>query len=377
MQSLYDDVILDRATGTGIALVIFRKPLWEWFLQLEKAQPNNILLKELGPEILFSMDWIERAISVCSESGMLDCMDASIQQEFYNGESTGFIFGIPAFQIDECFGRGLFGGSTQVRKLFEENIQMGSPLFLLDITNNMLFGLFQASSLPTENLDPNAFMKKRGGSALECVFPIQVAVMCVLQGAPVPESDPEIRKIFGGKSVKPGPLSMKETKQLCNFFAIRCGAMGGEGMGMGMGMAMGPLAGLPPPPMHATAAMMGVAGPGGMPDVQGPTGPNMYKPPFKFSDAVYVNAPFVGDGYQLRKMLLGHQASKIMQIVQECGGSNANLRIRIRGIGSGFKEGKEQIELQEPMHFVVSAENPALLEAAMIRVDQHCASVRP
>ena len=131
----------------------------------------------------------------------------------------------------------------------------------------------------------------------------------------------------------------------------------------------------------------GPVGPGNMPSqaFNPPPPPSVppvscastWKPPFKFTDVVYVNAPFIGDGYELRKILLGHQASKIMKIVQDCGGCNANLRIRIRGIGSGFLEGKERMEMQEPMHFVISSENPALLEAAMMRVDQHCALVRP
>ena len=77
----------------------------------------------------------------------------------------------------------------------------------------------------------------------------------MLEGAPVPESDPEIRKIFSGKSVKPGPLNMKETKQLCNFFAVKCGAMGGGGMSMGMGLG-GATGGLPPPMLAAAAGMI-------------------------------------------------------------------------------------------------------------------------
>jgi hypothetical protein len=56
-----------------------------------------------------------------------------------------------------------------------------------------------------------------------------------------------------------------------------------------------------------------------------------------------------------------------MQLVASVG-SKDNIRIRMRGIGSGYPEGPMQQELQEPLHFNVSAENEALLQAAVIKV---------
>ena len=42
------------------------------------------------------------------------------------------------------------------------------------------------------------------------------------------------------------------------------------------------------------------------------------------------------------------------------------VKIRLRGIGSGFMEGRE--ELQEPLHFAISASHEAILEPVCQRV---------
>ena len=48
-------------------------------------------------------------------------------------------------------------------------------------------------------------------------------------------------------------------------------------------------------------------------------------------------------------------------------GSPRGVKIRIRGIGSGFVEGNQQ-ELQEPLHFNISAETPDMLVKAVEKI---------
>ena len=65
--------------------------------------------------------------------------------------------------------------------------------------------------------------------------------------------------------------------------------------------------------------------------------------------------------------VLGQDASRVLQIVNELG-NQRTIKIRIRGIGSGFREGPQHQELPEPLHFNVSAEDEALLKRVVERV---------
>ena len=59
-----------------------------------------------------------------------------------------------------------------------------------------------------------------------------------------------------------------------------------------------------------------------------------------------------------------------LYIVKELGGQQ-KIRLRLRGIGSGFKEGSMHCEYQEPLHFNVSCDSSELLRHASIRVKEH------
>jgi hypothetical protein len=62
------------------------------------------------------------------------------------GNDSGFIFGVYQHQVDECFSRGLFGAAMLMKEAVLSTVRPGSPLFLLDTTNNTLHGVFQAIS---------------------------------------------------------------------------------------------------------------------------------------------------------------------------------------------------------------------------------------
>jgi len=64
-----------------------------------------------------------------------------------------------------------------------------------------------------------------------------------------------------------------------------------------------------------------------------------------------------------------------MQIATEVAGQSRGVKIRIRGIGSGFVEMFNQ-ELQEPLHFNVSAENEEFLAQAVDKVQELVARVK-
>lgn len=67
--------------------------------------------------------------------------------------------------------------------------------------------------------------------------------------------------------------------------------------------------------------------------------------------------------------LLGQQASKINSIISEHGTTH-NIKIRLRGLGSGFKEGPNGEELPEPLHFVISVAEEGVLNSVSDKVRQ-------
>lgn len=67
--------------------------------------------------------------------------------------------------------------------------------------------------------------------------------------------------------------------------------------------------------------------------------------------------------------LLGPQVSRINSIINDYGTSHT-IKIRLRGIGSGFKEGPTAEELPEPLHFVISVAEEDVLEPVCKKISQ-------
>ena len=74
----------------------------------------------------------------------------------------------------------------------------------------------------------------------------------------------------------------------------------------------------------------------------------------------------------VKHRVLGHNAIHIHNLNDEVGVTKNQVRIRLRGIGSGFYENNQQ-ELQQPLHFNVSAETEDLLKIMVDKVKAHVA----
>ena len=92
----------------------------------------------------------------------------------------------------------------------------------------------------------------------------------------------------------------------------------------------------------------------------------IYKPPLKCVEVVPID--IIAPSFEIKKRVLGTNASLVKQVTSEVGGATRGVRIRIRGIGSGFYEGP--CELQEPMHFNICAETDELLQQAVMKMKQ-------
>jgi hypothetical protein len=150
-------------------------------------------------------------------------------------------------------------------------------------------------------------------------LPVQFKFRIALDCPPISAFDPELVTALGGGNAM-GAIGVKETRALANLFARRSSAFSANKAGAGGGI--GGIGG------------GGRGGPGSMNSV--------YKPPFKFNANVSID--ITGSLYEIKKRLLGTNASTIIQLVDEIGSKN-NIRIRMRGIGSGFLEGQQELQV--------------------------------
>jgi len=135
----------------------------------------------------------------------------------------GFIFGCDNYTMDECLGRGIFGLPAHM-KAAAAHIQPGSTILLFNVKERLLFGIFEALTPATMNLDPRAFSKNP--KATSSPLPVQIRVQVSLECAPVQESNSVLTSILrsrvGGII---GPLTHPQTVALASLVASQCGAL--------------------------------------------------------------------------------------------------------------------------------------------------------
>ncbi|GMF48521.1 unnamed protein product [Phytophthora fragariaefolia] len=242
----------------------------------------------------------------------------------------GFVFTCTTQTIDECFGRMLFGLEKEQESLAQQHVTPGTPLFLLNLSDQHILGVFEAVSPAVMNMMPGAFCH---GPNMPSPFPVQARFNVVLNAPALPSSDPQVQQALGDNGIAVGPLSMQVTQQLVDVFAERSGV------------------GFPPngPPMgHGGGrGKPGAGGPGGRPH-DGPKDPN--EP--AFLEKLVVGIENDSD-FGVTRRIIGPAGSNMKRISVEAGG---NAKIRVRGRGSGSKEGGPE-DSDEPLMILVSAEN--------------------
>ena len=367
----------DNRVGLDMLLTAYRKPIWDWTKEIELAERAIRLIDLTGqllgeffpstgrsayylpPDQLFSPDWIERAGLPVNEKGVLitsklpatsgvseQALILQAANDFYSLPHPGFIVCANPPIIEEMFSRFMMG----LPVLFKETqFHQNAPIFIFDQHANMVLGIFYATS-QAGLLDPNAFSRWAGyNSSGVTNLPVQFTFRVALECPPIHIQDPELLTALGDYVHNLGPIGAKETKSLATLFSKRA-------------YSQNPslLPGRAKQSHSAPSRSNNVSASGKDGQVY-----NYYKPPFKFVDTVPIDIR--GSSNEIKKKVLGNNASVIIQLIDEVGGKN-NIRIRIRGIGSSFIEGPNQQELQEPLHFNVSAENEQLLQAAVAKV---------
>lgn len=136
----------------------------------------------------------------------------------------GFIFGCSSDTMDECLGRGIFGMPAHM-KAAAQWIVPGSSVFLFNVTDRLLFGIFEALTPAAVNIEPTAFSKNP--KATTSPFPIQVRVRVSLECPPLEDNDPVLNDILRsrGNSGRIGSLTFAQTEAIASLLASQCGAL--------------------------------------------------------------------------------------------------------------------------------------------------------
>jgi hypothetical protein len=135
----------------------------------------------------------------------------------------GFIFGCSSDTMDECLGRGLFGLPAHM-KAAASWIVPGSTIFLFNVTDRLLFGIFEALTPAELNIVPTAFSKNP--NAISSPFPVQVRVRVGLECPPLEDTDPVVNDILRSRgSGRIGPLTFAQTQAIATLLAQQCGAL--------------------------------------------------------------------------------------------------------------------------------------------------------
>lgn len=143
------------------------------------------------------------------------------------GPGPGFLFGCTRRNMDECLGRGVLGLPHHMRGPAENAVRPGSAVFLHNVDDRLLFGVFEALTPVSLNLEPT-FLSKNP-KATSSPLPVQIRFRVALECPPLEEQDnPILGEILRGRgdpSCAVGPLTHAQCVALGSLLATQCGAM--------------------------------------------------------------------------------------------------------------------------------------------------------
>lgn len=258
--------------------------------------------------------------------------------------TPGFVFTTNSTTIDECFGRMLFGLAKDQEQLALQHVSPGVPLFLLNMSDQHLLGVFEAVTPPVVDMVPGAFCHAPN---VHSPFPVQVRFV-VAQNAPaIPTSDAKIQALVGTRGVGVGVLSLEITQGLVDVFADRSAAQFAPPPRPQGPSSMAMPSGLPLRPSGSGQDSFSSSMPSGATAVTSTTSANGLMQ--KFVVGIENDNEFC-----VTRRIIGHAGSNMKRISTEASG---NAKLRVRGKGSGSKEGGAEELNNEPLMVLVSAEN--------------------
>lgn len=245
----------------------------------------------------------------------------SVPKSDWNMPSPGFMVACNNITFDECFGRLMFGMAAE-HETSASCIQPGTPLFLLNMSDRHVLGVFQAMTGAIMNQDPTAFAR---GPNIPSPFPLQIRFSIMYNAPAIPENDPAIQSLVGARgSLRIGAMSLELTQRLADVFAFKTGR----------------------PPQQ---------GGGGRSE--------------------NVETMLVGieedRDFQVSRRIIGPGGSNLKRIIEKVGGGN--VKLQLRGRGSGHREGG--VEPTAPLALLVTASDPENLRRACEQAHELLGSV--
>lgn len=135
----------------------------------------------------------------------------------------GFIFGCSSETMDECLGRGLFGLPAHMKPA-ADMIRPGATIFLFNVTDRLLFGIFEALTPASLNIVPTAFSKNP--KATTSPFPVQIRVRISLECPPLEDDDDVLNEILRARGRgRIGALTHAQAEAVASLMAAQCGAL--------------------------------------------------------------------------------------------------------------------------------------------------------
>ena len=103
-------------------------------------------------------------------------------------------------------------------------IKPGASIFLFNVTDRLLFGIFEALTPAIMNIEPTAFSKNP--KATSSPFPVQIRVRISLECPPLEDTDPIFCGILRSRgSGRIGALTHSQTEAVATLLANQCGAL--------------------------------------------------------------------------------------------------------------------------------------------------------
>lgn len=135
----------------------------------------------------------------------------------------GFIFGCSSDTMDECLGRGILGLPAHMNAA-ASSIVPGTTIFLFNVTDRLLFGIFESLTPALKNIEPAAF--SRNPKATSSPLPVQIRFRVSLECPPLEDTDPILNDVLRSRGKgRIGALTHGQTEAVASLLANQCGAL--------------------------------------------------------------------------------------------------------------------------------------------------------
>jgi hypothetical protein len=101
------------------------------------------------------------------------------------------------------------------------SIVPGTTIFLFNVTDRLLFGIFEALTPAIMNIEPAAFSKNP--KATSSPFPVQIRVRVSLECPPLEDTDPLLNDVLRSRGKgRIGALTHAQTEAVMSLLANQC-----------------------------------------------------------------------------------------------------------------------------------------------------------